>query len=454
MERRAVSLAVPAVWTTTSGRLVIALCAFALVATAVLSSAQPAAAVDLGDRIAAVRAAQRSAESIMRQQDQAIARLDAQRNALKKQLKPLERAVGQRRNQLDSTKAMLQTRRERLAEKEKLYADPSTAPSGAKERLQGIRADIRAAERSRDAAIARQQAAVRAVWGKKTQIENNKKQRNTAVARREGAEASLSAYIKQMTGLARMKVQDQATVSLAEGGTFSWPTTGRISQTYGCTGVVYNARRGSCKHFHDGIDVVDAYGTPVRSIAAGVVAYSGWNPYDQEGRAWVVDVVHADGYVSRYGHLIPGNVVKAGDLVFTGQAIGKMGNTGKSTGTHLHFEVLYNGRDVDPLKILPEGVIQIDKASTKAGLAQLAREARQAARPKKPKKTPLPPPAKPFAFAQEAPVATCDQNEGKEGATTGRRAVECEPTGLFAAGAKDGPPGIPLPYRGTSPAPG
>jgi len=452
-----VPLASPAAWTTLSGRLVIALCAIALMATAVVASAQPVAAVDLSDRIAAVRAAQRSAESIMRQQDTAIARADAQRKVLKKGLAPLERAVDQRRAELANVKAILDTRRVRLAEKEAQYADPSAAPSDAKQRLQAVRADIRAAERSRDAAIRRQQAAVRAVWGKKTQIENNKRQRKAAIARREGAEASLSAYIKQMTDLARIKIEEQATVSLAEGGTFSWPSTGRISQPYGCTGVVYNPRRGSCKHFHDGIDVVDSSGTPVRAVAAGVVAYSGWNPYDKEGRAYVIDVVHADGYVSRYGHLLPGTPVKAGDLVHTGQIIGRMGSTGKSTGTHLHFEVLRNGKDISPLSVLPAGVVQVDKASTKAGQAALARAAKAAAKPKKPKKTPLPPPAKPFPYAKEAPVATCDDGtkvKAKGAPEAANSAVECDPTGLFAAGAQGGPPNLPLPYRGTSPAPG
>lgn len=456
VEWRAVPLASPVARTGTSGPFVIVLCAVALAVSALLVAAQPVAAVELGDRIAAVRAAQRSAEASMRAQDQAVASLDAQLKAAKKQLKPLERVVGQRKAQLAGAKAMLATRRARLSEKESLYADPSAAPSDFKSRLAGIRADIRAAERSRDAAIARQKAAVRAVWGKKTQIRNTKSQRQAAIARREAAEGSLSAYIKQMTELAGIKVAEQATVSLAEGGTFSWPTTGRISQTYGCTGVVYNPRRGSCKHFHDGIDVVDAYGTPVRAIAAGVVAYAGWNPYDQEGRAYVVDVVHADGYVSRYGHLIAGSQVKAGDLVYTGQVLGRMGSTGKSTGTHLHFEVLRNGKDVNPLDLLPAGVIKVDKSSTKAGLAQLARASRQESRPKRPKKTPLPPPDKPFAFAEETPVATCATDDAgskdKNARSAQQRAVECEPTGLFAAAAADGPPGLPLPYRGTSPA--
>ena len=150
----------------------------------------------------------------------------------------------------------------------------------------------------------------------------------------------------------------------------------------------------------------------------------------------------------------PSMAVEPEKSLVTGEPIGKMGNTGKSTGTHLHCEVLRNGRDINPLDILPAGVIQIDKASTKAGQAQLTRAAREDAKPRKPKPTPLPPPADPFPFAKKAPVATCDQADGAREAADGRRAVECEPTGLFAAAAKDGPPGIPLPYRGTSLAPG
>ena len=427
-----------------SSRLAIVLCAVVLASASMVVSTGPVAAVDIGDRIAAVRAAQRSAESIMRAQDAAIERIDAQRKAAKKQIKPLKRAVNERKARLANAKAILQTRRDRLADVQANFARASTPPVAAKERLSNIQADIRQAERSREAAARAQQAAVRQLWGKKSQLQNIVRQRGAFIARREAAEASLSAYISQMRVLAAIKIQEQATVSLAEGGTYSWPTTGRISQVYGCTGVVYNPSRGKCRHFHDGIDVVDGYGTPIRAVAAGVVSYIGWNPYDQEGRAYVIDVVHADGYVSRYGHLIPTDLVKAGDLVYTGQIIGKMGSTGKSTGTHLHFEILRDGRDIDPVSVLPAGVVQVDKSSTKAGLAELRREARATPKPKKPKKTP--PPATPFPFAKKAKVATCD-----EGAATDPRsgAVQCDPSGLFAAAALDGPPDAPLPYRGT-----
>ena len=436
-------------------QFVVALCAIALSVAVLSVSAAPVAAQDLGSRIAAVRSAQKSAEAAMRAQDRVLLNLTAQRKAASKQLKPLQRTVKQAASELAVVKSVVAERKSRLAEKEALWTGPEASPPTEwKTRLSAIRKDLRIAENRKENIAAQARAVERSVRAKKAQVERLKRQVKSTTSRQRGAAGSLAAYISQMTALARLKVAEQATVSLAEGGTYSWPTTGRISQPYGCTGVKYNPKRGSCKHFHDGIDVVDGYGTPIRSVAAGVVAYSGWNPYDQEGRAWVVDVVHADGYVSRYGPLIPGNVVKAGDLVYTGQAIGKMGNTGKSTGTHLHFEVLRNGKDINPLDVLPAGVVQIDKASTKAGQAQLTRAARQQAKPKKPKPTPMPPPATPFPFANEAPVATCDERKGGKDAGPGRRAVECDPTGLFAAAAKDGPPAIPLPYRGTSLAPG
>ena len=238
-------------------------------------------------------------------------------------------------------------------------------------------------------------AQTRVVRSKKSQIQNIDRQRKAAVARRSGAEGALSSYIKQMTELARIKAEQQATVDLnGQSEAFSWPTTGRISQPYGCTGVKFNAARGNCKHFHDGIDVVSAYGTPVRAVAVGVVAYSGWNPYDKEGRAYVVDIVHPDGFVSRYGHLIATNHVRAGELVHTGQVIGKMGSTGKSTGTHLHFELLKGGKDVNPVSYLPTGVVRVDKTTTKAGQASKARAVRAAKATPTPKPTPRPKPSR------------------------------------------------------------
>ena len=461
-------------------QFVVALCAIALSVAVLSVSAAPVAAQDLGSRIAAVRSAQKSAEAAMRAQDRVLLNLTAQRKAASKQLKPLQRTVKQAASELAVVKSVVAERKSRLAEKEALWTGPEASPPTEwKARLSAIRKDLRVAENRRENIAAQARTAERAVKAKKAQVERLKRQVKATTSRQRGAAGSLAAYISQMTALARLKIAEQANVSLAEGGTYSWPTTGRISQTYGCTGVVFNPKRGSCTHFHDGIDVVDGYGTPVRSIAAGVVAYSGWNPYDKEGRAYVVDVVHAHGYVSRYGHLIPGNQVRAGDLVHTGQVIGKMGSTGKSTGTHLHFEVLRNGKDVNPLDLLPAGVVQVDKTSTKAGEAQqekAARETDRAERAKVRAAKEWQPPAKAFSYAKDKPVATCTPagadkktNSGKKAKDGAKKskaksgadqaapqaeAVECEPTGLFVPNGGDSLPAIPKPYRGADPAPG
>jgi hypothetical protein len=137
---------------------------------------------------------------------------------------------------------------------------------------------------------------------------------------------------------------------------------GRLSQTYGCTGYRLNPRRGSCAHFHDGLDIVAGYGSRVSSAADGVVAYAGWNPWDESGRAWLMVVSHPDGYVTRYGHLLPGPIARVGQFVRQGEAIGRMGNTGRSTGTHLHFELLHGGTTVSPLTYLPAGMVTVKVA--------------------------------------------------------------------------------------------
>jgi murein DD-endopeptidase MepM/ murein hydrolase activator NlpD len=95
--------------------------------------------------------------------------------------------------------------------------------------------------------------------------------------------------------------------------------------------------------FHQGIDIAVAYGRDVKSAAAGTVAFAGV----QNGYGNTVIVDHADGRQTRYAHLSR-ELVRAGDVVEEGQILGKSGNSGRSTGPHLHFEVLVNGRPVDP----------------------------------------------------------------------------------------------------------
>jgi murein DD-endopeptidase MepM/ murein hydrolase activator NlpD len=96
--------------------------------------------------------------------------------------------------------------------------------------------------------------------------------------------------------------------------------------------------------FHQGVDLAVAYGRDVKAAADGVVSFAGV----QNGYGNTVVIDHQDGRQTRYAHLSQ-ELVRAGDAVTEGQVLGKSGNSGRSTGPHLHFEVLVNGKPVDPV---------------------------------------------------------------------------------------------------------
>jgi murein DD-endopeptidase MepM/ murein hydrolase activator NlpD len=97
--------------------------------------------------------------------------------------------------------------------------------------------------------------------------------------------------------------------------------------------------------FHHGVDFAGTAGSEVLAVAAGVVTYSG----DRYSYGNMVEVNHGNGLITRYGHAEE-TLVEIGQTVEKGQPIALMGSTGRSTGPHVHFEVLKNGRKVNPLK--------------------------------------------------------------------------------------------------------
>jgi murein DD-endopeptidase MepM/ murein hydrolase activator NlpD len=99
--------------------------------------------------------------------------------------------------------------------------------------------------------------------------------------------------------------------------------------------------------FHSGIDFAAASGAQVYAVAPGVVSWAG----DHSGFGQLVEINHGNGYVTRYAHNSR-VLVKVGDKVGKGKLISHVGSTGRSTGPHLHFEVLKNGRAVDPRKFV------------------------------------------------------------------------------------------------------
>ncbi|MGI9278943.1 MAG: M23 family metallopeptidase [Endozoicomonas sp.] len=99
--------------------------------------------------------------------------------------------------------------------------------------------------------------------------------------------------------------------------------------------------------WHSGIDMAGKRGSDIIAVAAGVVTWSG----DRFGYGLLVEINHGNGYVTRYAHS-QASKVKVGDIVTRGQAIAEMGSSGRSTGPHVHFEVIRNGKHVDPQRYI------------------------------------------------------------------------------------------------------
>ncbi|HEY8586188.1 MAG TPA: M23 family metallopeptidase [Rhodanobacter sp.] len=118
------------------------------------------------------------------------------------------------------------------------------------------------------------------------------------------------------------------------------PVPGYISSYFGVRPDPFDGRSAR----HTGIDISTPYGTPVHTVAEGMVTFSGV----RSGYGNVVEIDHGNGYMTRYAHnsvleVRPGQHVQVGDV------IAKAGSTGRSTGSHVHFEVWYNGRVINPL---------------------------------------------------------------------------------------------------------
>ena len=116
-----------------------------------------------------------------------------------------------------------------------------------------------------------------------------------------------------------------------------WPASGPVTSPFGW-------RWG---RMHEGIDIGAGYGAPIHAAAAGTVIYCGWE--SGYGNLTVID--HGGNLATAYGHQSSISVA-CGQQVSQGQVIGAVGNTGHSTGPHLHFEVRVNGSPVDPLGYL------------------------------------------------------------------------------------------------------
>jgi murein DD-endopeptidase MepM/ murein hydrolase activator NlpD len=123
---------------------------------------------------------------------------------------------------------------------------------------------------------------------------------------------------------------------------FAWPARGRISGRFGAQRIY----RGEPASYHSGLDIVGATGTPFAAPADGVVVLAAEAPFSLEGYLLIID--HGAGLNSAFLHCSE-IVVREGQSVRQGQMVGRIGATGRATGPHLHWSLMWRGSRLDPL---------------------------------------------------------------------------------------------------------
>jgi murein DD-endopeptidase MepM/ murein hydrolase activator NlpD len=160
---------------------------------------------------------------------------------------------------------------------------------------------------------------------------------SNVLASLDGFEKQLSDRERQLRVLEDLLLASKLQKEVRPSG---WPVdSGWISSGYGWRTDPFTGLYAQ----HMGIDFAAQDGSDVLSVATGIVTDAG----ERSGYGQLVEINHGNGYVTRYGHNEE-ILVKVGDKVNKGQRIALMGSTGRSTGPHVHFEVLYNGSVVNP----------------------------------------------------------------------------------------------------------
>jgi murein DD-endopeptidase MepM/ murein hydrolase activator NlpD len=336
-------------------RLLTPLLALAFAFTAVVTTPDPVAAGGTST-VAVYRERQVDAAAAMRRADKQIERLQKQRGNHAKLLRAARRkldhaidrrkAIGRKADKAASRLAALELT---LARETLVRPSPTGTQKIDKPKLRKRVRSLRQHTRQLDARV-HQAVKKEAKARKLKQTRANKPTKSRLEARkseRERAEDRLSAAIYNMTALSKDRAGRFGTASVRH---FAKPASGHVSQRFGCTGYAANPPRGSCRHFHDGVDIAAARGSRVRASADGFVAYVGFSPWDTGERAFIVIIGHAGGYESVYAHLQPQRKVRAGQKVKRGDVIGTIGMTGLTSGPHVHWEIRKSGTNLDPLK--------------------------------------------------------------------------------------------------------
>jgi murein DD-endopeptidase MepM/ murein hydrolase activator NlpD len=116
-----------------------------------------------------------------------------------------------------------------------------------------------------------------------------------------------------------------------------------VSSPFGHRADPFNKKSAA----HKGVDLASNKGNIIKVMADGKVTHSEW----VNGYGNMIEIDHTNGFKTKYAHLNK-SYVKKGQIVKKGEQIGEVGSTGRSTGPHLHYEVIYNGANVDPMAFI------------------------------------------------------------------------------------------------------
>ena len=160
------------------------------------------------------------------------------------------------------------------------------------EDLRKQQARLKALEKAAKAALAKEKADY-------ARLAADKKKLQRAIASAAAARKKLQRKIDKLV----YRQFQYGNIPSAYNGTLGWPMGGTISGDYGCSSFAWYGPGNGCAHFHNGIDIVAPYGTPVRASGAGRVVYCGWNYADGADPAWIVIIAHSSELSTWYAHM-------------------------------------------------------------------------------------------------------------------------------------------------------
>ena len=179
-----------------------------------------------------------------------------------------------------------------------------------------------------------------------------------------GDKGAMTGELEQLAdAMTRMEFLERSLLAIPSGKPTATPM---LSSSYGYRRDPFNGHAA----FHAGLDFPGRYGQSINAAAGGTISFVG----QRHGYGKVVEITHGNGLLTRYAHL-SGFAAKVGQNVARGDTIGRMGSTGRSTGTHLHFEVRLNDRPINPRRFLDaRGDVAQAQRLAKARVAEVGRQ--------------------------------------------------------------------------------